>query len=267
MKKQLLFSYRRRERNGVLCLFLIVLCVLLWRSAAFSLFPEKDKVKVFFEKRQDSKFSKQQQLYRFNPNFITDEFGYRLGMSVQEIDRLLCYRSEKKWVRSIEKFQEVTLVSDSLLAIVSKYFRFPAVKEKQKILFKKDLNSARAKELQSVYGVGPILSKRIVRYRKRLQGFSMEKQLREVWGLKSEVLERILRKFEIKNAPRIEKTNINTATFKEVLSIMYLDYPQTLAVFRYKDARGKIETLEELKKIEGFPVEKYDRIVLYLQAQ
>jgi DNA uptake protein ComE-like DNA-binding protein len=118
-----------------------------------------------------------------------------------------------------------------------------------------------------VYGVGPILSKRIVRYRKRLQGFSMEKQLREVWGLKSEVLERILRKFEIKNAPRIEKTNINTATFKEVLSIMYLDYPQTLAVFRYKDARGKIETLEELKKIEGFPVEKYDRIVLYLQAQ
>ena len=106
-------------------------------------------------------------------------------------------------MRSIKKFQEVTLVSGSLLARVSQNFSFPDVKEKQKTLFKKDLNTASAKELQSVYAVGPILSKRIVRHRKRLQGFSMEKQLREVWGLKSEFVERILRKFEIKNAPRI----------------------------------------------------------------
>jgi hypothetical protein len=29
---------------------------------------------------------------------------------------------------------------------------------------------------------------------------------------------------------------------------------------------GNIEKLQELKKIDGFPVEKYDRIALYLRA-
>lgn len=267
MKKPLLFGYGRRERNGVLCLFFLVLCLSFWRSSLFSFFLEEEKEAICFENNQNPSVFKKNQMYNYNPNFITDEFGYRLGMSVEEIDRLLFYRSQKKWVRSAKKFQEVTLVSDSLLTVLSQCFRFPSFKEKKQVFSKKDINITTAKELQSVYGVGPVLSKRIVRYRNRLRGFSLEKQLKEVWGLNSEVVVRILRKFEIKKVPTIEKININTATFKEVLSVVYLDYSQTLAIFKYKNRVGKIESLHELKKIEGFPVEKYDRIVLYLQAQ
>jgi DNA uptake protein ComE-like DNA-binding protein len=267
MKKQLLFDYGRRERKGVLCLFFLMLCVSVWRSSSFSLFFEKEKVAVCFEGNQNPNISNKNQTYKYNPNFINDEHGYRLGMSLEEIDRLLFYRSQRKWVRSSKKFQEITLVSDSLLTTLSQRFRFPSFKVTNHLGLKKDLNTTSAKELQSVYGLGPVLSKRIVRYRERLEGFSMEKQLKEVWGLKSEVVVRILRKFEIKKAPTIEKININTASFKEVLSIVYLDYLQTRAIFNYKNAIGEIESLDELKKIEGFPLEKYDRIVLYLQAQ
>jgi hypothetical protein len=53
-------------------------------------------------------------LYPFNPNFITDFKGYKLGMSVQEID-LLEYRKGNKYVNSPKEFQAVTQVSDSLL--------------------------------------------------------------------------------------------------------------------------------------------------------
>jgi hypothetical protein len=57
--------------------------------------------------------SNQTKIYPFNPNFITDFKGYKLGMSSEEIDRLLDYRKQNKWINSKEDFKEVTKVSDS----------------------------------------------------------------------------------------------------------------------------------------------------------
>ena len=64
-------------------------------------------------------------IYPFNPNFITDYKGYVLGMSVAEIDRLLAFRKQNNYVDSPEGFQKVTGVSDSLLDVISPYFKFP----------------------------------------------------------------------------------------------------------------------------------------------
>jgi hypothetical protein len=46
-------------------------------------------------------------VYPFNPNFITDYKGYKLGMSVQEIDRLLEYRKGNKYVNSQKNFKQL----------------------------------------------------------------------------------------------------------------------------------------------------------------
>jgi hypothetical protein len=64
-------------------------------------------------------------MYPFNPNFITDFKGYKLGMKVAEIDRLLAFRKTNKYVNSAQEFQKVTKVSDSLLAVIAPYFKFP----------------------------------------------------------------------------------------------------------------------------------------------
>ena len=47
-------------------------------------------------------------IYPFNPNFISDFKGATLGMSNEEIDRLLAFRKENKWINSKEQFQVVT---------------------------------------------------------------------------------------------------------------------------------------------------------------
>ena len=267
MKKRLSFDYGKRERKGVLCLFLLVFFAMIWKCFSIADFFTTEKQGGCVVKQNSENLWIDSLQYTYNPNFIDDELGYRLGMSVKEIDRLLKYRSLNAWLYSPEEFQKITQISDSLLKVLSPKFRFPFKKEKQGLLLKNDLNEATDKELQKIYGVGPVLSSRIVRYRARLGGFSMKKQLNEVWGLKPDVVQRVFQKFEIKKAPTIQKQNINTARFKEVLSIVYLDYSQTVAIFRYKKKVGKIKSLQELKKIEGFPVEMYDRIVLYLQAQ
>jgi DNA uptake protein ComE-like DNA-binding protein len=87
-----------------------------------------------------------------------------------------------------------------------------------------------------------------------------------VWGLDSLVVDKLKSQFVVADLPVIDKIPVNTATFKEVLSIVYLNYKTTKLIFSYKDSVGNIEKLQELKKIDGFPVEKYDRIALYLRA-
>jgi len=227
-------------------------------------------------------------LYPFNPNFITDYKGYRLGMSVDEIDRLHEFRKTNSYVNSKQEFQEVTKVSDSLLNRMAPYFKFPdwVVKKQKKqnrveskelvsegfsTYSKKevstnDINSATADDFRIIKGIGEKRSQQIVKYRDRLKGFSFDYQLYEVWGLPPEVILDLLSVFEIKEKPVIEKVNVNTAEFKEVLATPYVDYDLCKKIFDFRDEVAELQDISELKKIQGFPLNKYDRIVLYLKA-
>jgi hypothetical protein len=74
---------------------------------------------------QNTLKKKTPKLFPFNPNFISSYKGYELGMSLKEIELLHNFRSSKKWINSTQDFQRVTGVSDSLLAAISPYFKFP----------------------------------------------------------------------------------------------------------------------------------------------
>jgi DNA uptake protein ComE-like DNA-binding protein len=91
--------------------------------------------------------------------------------------------------------------------------------------------------------------------------------LYEVWNLDPEVANEVLRYFKINSPPTIQKININTASFKEVLAIVYIDYELTKKIFEYRDEVAEIQSIEELKKIDGFPLDKFNRIALYLHAK
>ncbi len=219
-------------------------------------------------------------IFPFNPNYITDFKGYQLGMSIDEIDKLLAFRKANKFVNSSKQFQQVTGINDSLLAEISIYFKFPDwVTQNKKVskntktavsskkISKKDINKATVDDFKEIYGIGEKLAKRIVNYRNKLQGFSLNDQLYEVWNLKKDAADELLLNFEISSLPNIKKININDASFKEVLSIAYIDYELTKKIFNYRDEVAEIQSIEELKKIDGFPLEKFDRIALYLSAK
>ena len=195
-------------------------------------------------------------------------------MSLAEIDRLFAYRNANKWINSASDFQRVTQVSDSLMKLFVPLFIFPEKKyytaprkNKVKVLVKKDVNLATSQDFQRIHGVEEKLANRIVNYRKLLGGFSYNNQLDEVWGMSKRTADNLKNNFKIYTLPVIHKIDINTASFKEVLSIVYLDYKTTKMLFNYRDSVGKIANLKEIKKIPEFPVDKYDRIALYLRAK
>ncbi|WP_456377526.1 ComEA family DNA-binding protein [Lutibacter sp.] len=283
------FRYNKRQRNGIF--FLLLLIISLQIVYFFVDFSSNETSNLsnneieLFQKEIDSLKTislkeKELKIYPFNPNFITDFKGYQLGMTIEEIDRLHTFRNNGSYVNSAKQFQEVTNVSDSLLNNISLYFKFPkwvtSKKQPPKETFKnlrktpiekRDINLVNASDLRIVNGIGEKRANRIIEYRTKLQGFSFNNQLYEVWNLDKEVVAKILEYFEVKNLPVISKININEATFKQVLAIVYIDYELTKKIFNYRDEVAEIQDIEELKKIDGFPIEKFDRIALYLVAK
>lgn len=134
------------------------------------LIPDTE-LQVLLDSLQRQEKSRQKDtIYPFNPNYLTDFKGYRLGLSPLEIDRLSQYRATGGFVNNPREFQAVTKISDSKLAVIAPYFKFPewvARKKKNTVkavkrhssgktkTIKKDLNSAGSEELRSISGVGP----------------------------------------------------------------------------------------------------------------
>jgi competence ComEA-like helix-hairpin-helix protein len=357
------FWYNKSQRNGIL--FLALLIITIQFAYYFIDFSSNKKFNIdtaeilAFQSKIDSlkliEIEKRKpKIYPFNPSFITDYKGYKLGMSTVEIDKLLSYRKQGKYINSAKQFQQVTGINDSLLHKLSPYFKFPDwISNKKKFTYNKsknnsftgkkknlnqttekelqqisgigiklsariikfrnsiggyqtkeqlakvyglkpelvnailnhfyiknsnlekitkktkilDLNKVTSEELKLVNGIGEKLSARIIKYRNSIQGFHYEDQLNEVYGLKPEVITRLLKQFKILSKPSIKKIDINEASFKDVLHLPYIDYELTKKIFEYKEEFAEIQNLEELKKIQGFPLDKFDRIVLYLKTE
>ena len=218
-------------------------------------------------------------IYPFNPNFITDFKGYKLGMSIEEIDRLLSYRAQNKFVNSAAEFQAVTKVSDSLLKAISPYFKFPDwvknnknnSQEFAKNDFSKpgkiivlDINQATKEDLMKVYGIGDNISDRILEQKDKYGAFVSMEQMDDIWGLSPEVLEKLKSSFAVKSVTNCKKININNASVKELTQFPFFRYQLAKDIVVFRTMKGDIK-IEDLSKIKGFPLEKIKIIALYLE--
>src|SRR5699024_1624289 len=130
---------------------------------------------------------------------------------------------------------------------------------------KADLNKATREQLKAIKGIGTVLSRRIIRYRKQLHGFVADIQLKDVYGLDYEVQQRILKKYTVKSHQIEEKLNLKTVSIAELTEIPYFDYELARDIVNYRITHQGITSFEELSKIEDFPYWKMDRIKLYLK--
>ncbi|WP_309597627.1 helix-hairpin-helix domain-containing protein [Flavobacterium oreochromis] len=128
----------------------------------------------------------------------------------------------------------------------------------------KDINLATKEDLMKVYGIGEIISDRILKKRETLGGFVSMEQLQDVWGLSPEVIIELNSRFALFKNPEILKLKINQASIKELLRIPYLKYPIALEIIGYRSMNNGIHSVDDLLKIKGFPIDKVKIITLYL---
>ena len=285
------FTFSKEQRNGI---FLLLVLIVVFQCFYFFVeFPAED---TSGNKEALSKFIKEidslrlvqleknkPKTYPFNPNYITDFKGATLGMTNEEIDRLIAFRKQNKWINSSKQFQEVTKVSDSLLNAISPYFKFPEwitnPKPKNNAVYiynskpktfaqKQDLNTATAQQLQKVNGVGKVFSDRIIKYRNKFKGgFIADVQLLDVYGLTSEVIEKITNQFTVKTPKTIQQININAATIGDLVTVPHIDYDLAHNIIEQRQLREGYNSIDELTKVKDFPVNKIKIIELYLHFE
>ena len=127
-----------------------------------------------------------------------------------------------------------------------------------------NLNDASHSELQKIKGIGPILSKRIIAYKKKLGGFISLTQLKEIYGLEDSVIYRIEKSFFVTDSILIAKKNINSITVDSLKKHPYINWNLANAIVEYRNQHGPYHTIEKIKSIHLVNDEIYLKIAPYL---
>jgi len=135
----------------------------------------------------------------------------------------------------------------------------PRVQEKPLI----DINSCDSSALIALPGIGPVLSARIIKYRNLIGGFASVKQLMEVYGLPQETYDLIKGRL-FADISDLRRINVNSADFRELSHIHYLEKYDISAILKYRELSGRIKSIEDLKENKILAPEKADKVEPYL---
>ena len=129
-------------------------------------------------------------------------------------------------------------------------------------LNKTDLNSADTLDLMQIKGIGPVFSRRILRYRDILGGYVDIEQLKEVYGIDEERYMQISA-FVFADPGGITCLDPATESFGVLLRHPYLDYDQVLDLFKMRK-NGRLKSPEDLLQSSVFSEYDLKRLKPYL---
>ncbi|MEP4535292.1 MAG: helix-hairpin-helix domain-containing protein [Cyclobacteriaceae bacterium] len=127
---------------------------------------------------------------------------------------------------------------------------------------KLNLNIATAPQLQKINGIGTVLSERIVKYRDYLGGFTSNDQIREVYGLKPEMVEKLSEITFIEGG--IVAIELNTDSIKLLAAHPYIDYKLARSIINYRKVHGNYTAPEELLPLKLMTDSLYQKLYPYI---
>lgn len=137
------------------------------------------------------------------------------------------------------------------------------VKKPMYDIVKLDLNRCDTGDIVVVPLFGSKRAARLVEYRERLGGFYSLAQVREVFVLQDMDISHMEKYFYV-NAGDVRKININTATYKEMVSHPYFDAYLTKTILHYREQHGAIHSLEELQQVTHAYPELMEKLKHYV---
>lgn len=126
-----------------------------------------------------------------------------------------------------------------------------------------ELNQADSLTLQKVPGIGPVFSRRIIKYRDLLGGFYAVHQLAEVYGIDAEKYAALEPWFTV-DTTLIRPLAVNQADYRTLIRHPYLNKQQTKILLRLIERKGKLQGWEELRLLDEFPPGEIERLRYYL---
>ncbi len=199
------------QKNGLLqlatLLFVVFLLFLLKKNYPISTtkFALDTQTQELLDQQKTAYLSKKSKpLKSYYVNTITDYSGYQLGLSTEQIDRLLAYQKTNKTIYTLAQFKKVTQINTLQLNTIKNKLRFP---KKQLYTYPKknsytkntintnikryNINTITSKQLIHEFKLPSFIAERIIKFRYSLNGFNNINQIDKVYGIRSYQVDRI----------------------------------------------------------------------------
>jgi len=130
-----------------------------------------------------------------------------------------------------------------------------------------DINLADTSQLRTIYGIGSVLSKRIIKYRQLLGGFASMHQLKEVYGLQDSVINKLGERTYISPDYEPEKIKVNSEKPYIMDDHPYVSKTIANAIDAYRYQHGPFQSIDELQNITILDSPTFNKIYPYLSLE
>ncbi len=285
------FGFTRAQVNGFLILLPLLLVFLfsepVYRRMNNPDLGDDDKEKLDSllarwqadqETGQDGPDVELPRLFMFDPNTVTQAELAALGFPARLANQLLGYRNKGGRFRSE---QDLLMLYNMDSAFYKQLAPFVVIADVQssrsepppgrRVSATKqmpfDLNLADTTQLITVRGVGPVLSKRIIKYREALGGFISKNQLFEVYGLDSAVVDQINEQSLIQPEFRPRTIPINRASEAGLAAHPYIPKSMARAIVTYRFQHGAFRSVDDLVEVKVIPQQAIHKAKPYLTLE
>lgn len=225
---------------------------------------------------------KGQSLFRFDPNQISHQQFLALGFTERISKRIINYRTKGGRFKVKSDILKMYGMDTSFYHQLYPYILLPdrqvqqtltenkpamPLAKERKSFLKFDLNTADTAQLKKIYGIGEKRALRIVAYRDKLGGFVNMQQLLEVYTLDSVVIEKLSNASFIADQFIPQKIHINTISDYQLAAHPYLVKSVAKAIVAYRFQHGKINSVEDLRKIQALDAKTIQKITPYLDFE
>lgn len=265
------FYFPKKERRLLIVLIVLLIAALNYyhylRSLAPSLpfSPSKlnaallqlDSIERVEEKRKRPIL--EAKVFSFNPNTIDSIAWIKLGMSPKQIKSIFKYKASGAVFKQKSDLLKLYVVDSSWYQKVYDSILLPIkitksknesslARKPKRILRKIELNKSDSLDWMQLPGIGPVYTKRILAYRKKLGAYYSKQQLTEVYGMDEEKLA-VIDTFLLCCDSIDRKLKLNTMAAKDLVKHPYIDWNTANAIVKYRKQNGNYKTIDDLKKI------------------
>lgn len=231
----------------------------------------------------------------FDPNTADSSTLVHLGLKKWQVSNMLKYRAKGGRYRKAEDMKKLYGMTDSMYQALLPYIQIDTVAIKQYrdsvrksqmdsvrtdslpryVSEKRDtilnLRTADTTELKKIRGIGSYRARQIVRYRKELGGFVHTEQLREIKALQplltdSLQADSLLSHFWI-DSIIIVPLQVNSCRAETLERHPYLSFEQAKAVYELRRKKIRLESIEQLRRLDCFTEEELRRVEPYLSFE
>lgn len=200
---------------------------------------------AYAAKRRDSFPKSMLRPVDFDPNTVDSMALYDMGLSRGVVRSIVNYRSRGGRYRSKLDLKKIYALDEATYAKLEPHILLPDSVvvgqdrpkwQKKEAALVVDINTATMADFEALPGIGAGWAGRIIKYRHNLGGFVRVEQIAEVYNFPDSLYQLIKPQLWVsETSPRVERLNLNTATYEELTKHPYLSGYQARAILRERE--------------------------------